>query len=126
MLDHGNCLEVTNSEAEPPDPPTLARVAGLRARFQSTIRKLTANSTVRGTLTLAACTTLGAGLMVAVAPVLTHLFTPVTFGIVAVYTSIVSMAAPVVSLRYDLAILLPEDDNDAANVLILSLLLLLP
>ena len=126
MLDSGNCLEVTNPEAEPPIPHTRASVRGLRALLQSTIGKLTANSTVRGTLTLAGCTTLGAGLLVAVAPVLTHLFTPATFGIVAVYTSIVSIAAPVVSLRYDLAILLPEDDNDAANILILSLLLLLP
>ena len=126
MLDSGNCLEVANPEPEPPIPHKTARVAGLRALFQSTIRKLTANSTVRGTLTLAGCTTLGAILMVVVAPVLTHLFTPAIFGIVAVYTSIVSICAPVGCLRYDLAILLPEDDDDAANILILSLLLLLP
>ncbi len=126
MLDRGNCLEVANPEPEPPIPHKGVGVTGLRALFQSTIRKLSADSTVRGTLTLAGCTTLGAALMVAVAPVLTHLFTPAVFGIVAVYTSIVSIGAPVGCLRYDLAILLPEDDNDAANVLILSLLLLLP
>lgn len=126
MLDHGNCLEVPNPEIEPPIAHTPARVGGLRAVVQSAIRKLTANSAVRGTLTLAGCTTLGAALMVAVAPALTHLFTPAVFGMVAVYTSIISIGAPVGCLRYDLAIVLPEDDDDAANVLILSLLLLLP
>jgi O-antigen/teichoic acid export membrane protein len=126
MLDRGNCLEVTDPEAEPSIPLPRAGVTGLRAVLESTIRKLTANSTVRGTLTLAGCTTLGAVIMVAVAPVLTHLFTPAVFGIVALYTSIVSIGAPIGSLRYDLAILLPEDDNDAANVLALSVLLLLP
>jgi lipopolysaccharide exporter len=102
------------------------RVLTLRARLQATIQKIIADSAVRGALTLAGCTTLGAGLMIAAAPVLTRLFTPKIFGLVAVYTSIVSIGAPVSCLRYDLAILLPEDDDDAANLLILSLLVLLP
>jgi lipopolysaccharide exporter len=126
MLDRGNCIGVANPEAERAVPHTPARVTGLRALIRSAIRRLTANSTVRGALTLAGCTTVGAALMVAVAPLLTHLFTPAVFGIVAVYTSIVSIGAPVGCLRYDLAILLPEDDDEAANVLLLSVLLLLP
>jgi len=101
-------------------------VLTLRARLQRTVHELLADSAVRGTLTLAGCTTLGAGLMIAASPFLTHLFTPKSFGIVAVYTSIVSIGASVGCLRYDLAILLPEDDDDAANLLVLSILVLLP
>jgi lipopolysaccharide exporter len=102
-----------------------SRIVALRARVQAIGQKCIKDSAVRGTLTLAGCTTLGAGLMIAAAPVLTRLFTPKIFGIVAVYTSIVSIGAPVGCLRYDLAILLPEDDDDAANLLVLSLVLLL-
>lgn len=101
-------------------------VLPLRARLQARIQQITANSAVRGTLTLAGCTTLGAALMIAAAPFVTRLFTPNIFGMVAVYTAIVSVAAPVGCLRYDLAILLPEDDDEAANLLVLSLLILLP
>lgn len=98
----------------------------LRARLQARIQKVIADSAVRGTLTLAGFTALGTALTIAAAPVLTHIFTPEIFGIVAVYTSIVSIGASVACLRYDLAILLPEDDDDAANLLVLSLLVLLP
>jgi lipopolysaccharide exporter len=98
----------------------------VRVRAEATIRKAMSDSTVRGTLTLASCTALGAGLVIAAAPFLTRLFTPEVFGTVAVYTAIVSIGAPIGCLRYDLAILLPEDDDQAANLLLLSLLLLLP
>jgi O-antigen/teichoic acid export membrane protein len=98
----------------------------LPIHHQAAFRRVIANSTVRGTLTLAGCTTLGAVLIIAAAPALTRLFTPEVFGTVAVYTSIVGIGAPIGCLRYDLAILLPEDDDQAANLLLLSLLLLLP
>lgn len=97
-----------------------------RARLPATVRKIISDSTVRGTLTLASCTALGAGLLIAAAPFVTRLFTPEVFGTVAVYVSIVSIFVPVACLRYDLAIVLPEDDDQAANLLVLSLLILLP
>jgi len=103
-----------------------SRLRTLRIRLAAIIRKVIADPTVRGTLTLAGCTALGAGLLIAAAPVLTRLFTPENFGMVAVYVSIVSIAVPVGCLRYDLAILLPENDDDAANLLVLSFLILLP
>jgi O-antigen/teichoic acid export membrane protein len=66
-------------------------------------------------------TALGQGLVVASAPLLTRLYTPVDFGVLAVYGSIVSLVAVAASLRYELAIALPEDDESAANLLLLSL-----
>jgi O-antigen/teichoic acid export membrane protein len=107
-------------------PHMLSTPPTLRLRLQAVIHRVTGNSTVRGTLTLAGCSALGAALIIAAAPVLTRLFTPEVFGTVAVYTSIVSIGAPVGCLRYDLAILLPEDEDQAANLLLLSLLLLAP
>lgn len=95
-------------------------------RLLGVVRRVVQDSTVRGTLTLAGCTALGASLMIAAAPALTRLFTPEIFGAVAVYTSIVSIIVPAASLRYDVAILLPENDEEAVNILALSLLVLLP
>ena len=65
----------------------------------------------------------GAGhqLVVLTSPVLTRLYTPEDFGVLAVYASIVSVLVVVTSLRYELAIPLPADDNTAANLLLLAL-----
>jgi len=55
------------------------------------------------------------------APLLTRLYTPADFGVLAVYGSLVSLVAVVAAMRYELAITLPEDDESAANLLLLSL-----
>jgi O-antigen/teichoic acid export membrane protein len=68
--------------------------------------------------------TMGAQLAtVLAAPVLTRLYTPEDFGMLAVYSSLFALIGVISSLRYDLAIPLPEDDVEAANVAVLSLLL---
>lgn len=57
-----------------------------------------------------------------VSPVLARLYTPEVFGLAAIFTTITSIIGVIACLRYDLAILLPKDDGDAANVLSTSLL----
>jgi len=96
-----------------------------RLRTVGAIRSVSSNSTVRGALALAGCTGVGAVLMMAASPVLTRLFTPEAFGVIAVYTSIVSVFVTIGCLRYDLAILLPEDDETAVSLLVLSLAILI-
>jgi hypothetical protein len=56
-------------------------------------------------------------LAVAAAPILTRLFTPEDCGLLAVYASLCALIGVMSSLRDDLAIPLPEDDVEAANVL---------
>ena len=63
-------------------------------------------------------------LLVLTAPILTRLYTPEDFGLLAVYASLLAIIGVISSLRYELAIPLPEDDVEAANVAVLSLLLL--
>lgn len=58
-------------------------------------------------------------------PVLTRLFTPDDFGVLGVYLSIFSILLAVNSLRYEFAINLPKDDREAANLLGLTLLLVI-
>jgi O-antigen/teichoic acid export membrane protein len=62
------------------------------------------------------------GLIIVAAPILTRLYTPGTFGILALFVSITSMLSIVVCWRYELAIMLPEKDERAINVLVLAVL----
>lgn len=57
------------------------------------------------------------------APVLSRIYAPEAFGLMAVFTSLVGVLGVMVGLRYEQAILLPERDEDAANVLVLALLI---
>lgn len=57
------------------------------------------------------------------APILSRLYTPAQFGVSDAFFGVVTALAVVSTLRYEYAILLPEGDNDAANILALSALL---
>ncbi|WP_459942961.1 lipopolysaccharide biosynthesis protein, partial [Deferrisoma palaeochoriense] len=66
---------------------------------------------------LAGGTAASQALTLAVAPVLSRLYAPDAFGIFSVYASLVAVVSVFVGLRLDLAIHLPEDDDEAAEVL---------
>ena len=70
---------------------------------------------------LAGGTALGQAIKVLASPILTRLYKPEDFGILGVYSSILGILSVIASLRYELAIPLPENDEDAANLLALSL-----
>lgn len=55
-------------------------------------------------------------------PILTRLYKPEDFGAFAQYTSLLSVLSVIVCGRYELAIVLPERDEDAANVWLLSII----
>ncbi|MTI51793.1 MAG: hypothetical protein FH757_09215 [Alcanivorax sp.] len=59
---------------------------------------------------------------VASLPVLTRLYQPHDFSLLAVYTAALGIISVVSCLRLDVAIPLPEDDKDAASLLLLALL----
>lgn len=55
-------------------------------------------------------------------PIITRLYAPDAFGLSAIFISITGILCSIACLRYDFAILLPKRDNEAANLLGLSLL----
>nr|WP_246594238.1 oligosaccharide flippase family protein [Evansella tamaricis] len=55
------------------------------------------------------------------APILTRLYTPVDFGVLAYYTSILGILTPIMTLRYEMAIVLPNKKTDASNIFFLSI-----
>lgn len=70
--------------------------------------------------------TAGAQLMMVLAlPLLTRLYSPEDFGLLAVYAGVLGLFTVIASLRYELAIPLPEDDQIAANLVVLCLLTVL-
>lgn len=59
--------------------------------------------------------------MILAAPVLTRLYTPEDFGLLAIFTALLALLTVVASGRYELAIPLPESDQDAANITLIAL-----
>ena len=91
-------------------------------KFQTALAsKLPPGSFIRNVVTLMTGTTFAQALMILVAPILTRLYNPDDFGVYALYTSILGILAVVACWRYELAIVLPEKDEDAANLLVLSI-----
>ncbi|NNM78600.1 oligosaccharide flippase family protein [Sphingomonas sp. ID1715] len=55
-------------------------------------------------------------------PISTRLFTPADFSVAAAFSSLVGIFSAAACLRFDMAIPLPEDETEAADLLVLSVL----
>ena len=85
-------------------------------------QKTEENSSFAGdTLKLATGTVLAQLLTLLSAPILTRVYSPEAFGILAVFISISTIISVILCFRYEQAIVLPKNDADAANLLALSL-----
>jgi lipopolysaccharide exporter len=80
------------------------------------------NSFSGNVLKLVTGTVLAQALGILVMPIVTRLFAPEAFGIVAVFSSMTGIVGVIVCLRYEYAIMLPESNEEAANILGVSLL----
>lgn len=85
-------------------------------------RLLPKNRFARSVSVLAGGTAAGQIIVVAASPILTRLYSPEDFGLLAVYAGLLGIMGVIASLRYQLAIPLPESDEEAASVAVLSLL----
>lgn len=68
-------------------------------------------------LKLASGTTIAQLLGILAAPILTRLYAPEAFGLLALFIAISSVFAVIICMGYEYAIMLPEQDSDAANLL---------
>ena len=78
---------------------------------------------VKNILTLITGTTIAQAIPIAISPILTRIYTPEDFGLLALYLSITSIIGVAITARYELAIMLPKDDKDALNLVALSILI---
>ncbi|MCP4118770.1 MAG: oligosaccharide flippase family protein [Desulfobacteraceae bacterium] len=82
--------------------------------------KMLRSSFVRNTGVLVVGTVLAQAMSVLIIPVLTRYYTPDAFGVFGTMSSIFSVIVVVSALRYQLAIVLPDNDCEAVNLYVLS------
>ena len=73
-------------------------------------------------LKLVTGTTFAQVITILASPLLTRLYGPEAFGFLALFTSITSIIGVIACMRYEMAIMLPKTDEEAANLLGLCLL----
>lgn len=87
------------------------------------IQKLLKHTYVMQVATLMSGTALSQGILFAATPLLTRLYSPEEFGVFALYVSILAPISMISSWRYETAIMLPQDNEDAKALLMLSFLI---
>jgi O-antigen/teichoic acid export membrane protein len=85
-------------------------------------RHFAGGSSSRHVALLVSGTVIGQIVVVAASPLLTRIYSPEEFGVLAVYISMLSIIGVISSLRYELAIPLSRQANGAANLLALALI----
>lgn len=86
------------------------------------VRQTLASAFARNVALLVSGTAIGHGLTALAAPVLSRLYDPADFGLLAVFASLVSILGEIATGRYELAIVLPERDEEGAQLAALSAL----
>lgn len=87
----------------------------------------------KNVLTLMTGTTIAQAIPVAISPILTRIYSPEDFGVLALFISVTTILGSIINGRYELAVILPEKDEEARVIvglcilisLVVSLLLLL-
>lgn len=77
----------------------------------------------RNVATLMTGASIAQAIPIVISPILTRIYTPEDFGILALFVSLTSIFGVIVSGKYELAILIPEKDEDAINIAALCLIL---
>lgn len=85
------------------------------------LRKLTASSFIKNIGILVGGTAFSQLISILVLPILTRIYLPSDFSVLAVYTSIVALISVISCLRFEIAIPIPKKDEDALVLLIISL-----
>ncbi|MEA1879149.1 MAG: oligosaccharide flippase family protein, partial [Campylobacterota bacterium] len=78
----------------------------------------------RNVLTLMTGTTIAQAIPIAISPILTRIYTPEDFGVFALYMAIASIIAVVATGRYEMAIMLPKEEDDVKSIVKLIMILL--
>jgi len=105
-------------------PKDVSRSKFHVSRFTSNASRLLPKSEFsRNVLTLMSGTTIAQAIPIAISPILTRLYTPKDFGVLALFVAITSIFGTVANGRYELAIMLPEKDEDAINIFALGFII---
>ncbi|WP_412486418.1 lipopolysaccharide biosynthesis protein [Shewanella chilikensis] len=81
------------------------------------------SSFAKNVITLMTGTTIAQAVPILITPVLTRMYTPEDFGVLALFISITVILGSIANGRYELAIMLPVEDDDAINIAAVGLLI---
>lgn len=87
------------------------------------MRKVVRSDFSQNIATLISGTAIAQFISVAISPLLSRLFTPAEFGLFATFSAIVGLLVLFAGARYEGAILLPKEDKEAANIVVLTFLI---
>ncbi|MBO4699210.1 oligosaccharide flippase family protein [bacterium] len=90
-------------------------------KFKEFVRKFRENDFAKNIVTLLTGTTAAQIVPFVLSPVLTRLYSPDDFGVLALFFSVCSVLSVVAAGRYELSIVIPEKDVDAVNIVALSI-----
>lgn len=93
------------------DEETVRRTEYRQTSFAADVLKLVSGATFAQLLSILS------------SPILTRLFPPEAFGTLALFIAVTSIISVIACLRYELSIVLPESEDDAINMLGVSLLI---
>lgn len=85
------------------------------------IKALGANKFLRSVAILTGGTLAGQVIIILALPFLTRLYAPTDFGMLAVYASLIGVLSVAACLRFDIAVMIPDKNADAINLLALAL-----
>lgn len=80
-------------------------------------------SVIKNVATLITGTTIAQVIPIAISPILTRIYSPEDFGVLTLYISIFAIFSVIATLRYELAIVQPKNDQDAKSIVIISFFL---
>ncbi|MBM3316926.1 MAG: oligosaccharide flippase family protein [Candidatus Eisenbacteria bacterium] len=89
-------------------------------RAGAIVREAVASTFARHTAMLVSGTAVGYILTALASPLLGRLYSPADFGLLALFASLVGILGEAATARYELAIVLPERDEEAANLVALT------
>lgn len=102
-------------------PAVTVPIGGPKVRFRTSIRRIFLSSFLRSVALLASATAIGQFILLIFTPLLTRLYDPKEFGLLAVFNAIFAIIVVASSFRYELAIPLPKDDTDGRVLVAVSL-----
>jgi len=86
---------------------------------------ISGNPVYSGALVIGSGTVLAQLIGILTLPIITRIYDPTEMGILAVYSSILSIAVITATLKYDFSYLLPDNEEAATNIFALCIILLI-
>lgn len=113
------------SEELAPEPPSERVTASEPIAAGRDVRRpwQSIGSVARNFVVVGGATALGQGALVLAAPILARLYDPLDFGMLSLYTAILSVLLTACSLRYDFAIPIASDAAEAVHLTSLSVVI---